>query len=163
MHQESACTVRARLVQLTRGVKQALAIVAEPDWALRELIRRTIEGAGFVVLEVATPQHLEVVLHARAAAAAPRVMLIVPATMVASCSPAVADWVAQRATYRCAPPCLLVTCEFGTLNEVPRPELDGCVSAGVLEEPFDFALLQGMAYRFRTFPPGVQPFVVSAR
>jgi hypothetical protein len=150
-------------VQSKLFVLQALAVVAEPDSALRELIRRTIEGAGFVVLEVATQQHLDVVLRTRAAAVAPRVMLILPTTMVASCSPAVADWVAQRATYRCAPPCLLLTCEFGTLTEVPSPELDGCVSAGVLEKPFDFALLQGVAYRFRTFPPGVQPFVVSAR
>lgn len=49
-------------------------------------------------------------------------------------------------------PQVLMTCEFGTIKSCPRPEFSDCTSVGLLEKPFDFALLQGIAYRCRTTP-----------
>lgn len=150
----------AQVVQCEARVQQALALVAEPDRAMRELMRGTIERAGFVVLEVAALHHLDVLLRTRVAAIAPRVVLVALADMVAACPLAVTKWVDHRVALRRPSPCVVLTCEFGTPRDAPSPDLNGCVSLGILERPFDLVRLQGMAYRARTLSPDAKPFVV---
>lgn len=141
----------------------AVALVADSNWAMRELMRRTIEGAGFMVLESGTAQQLEVALRTSLFATAPRALLVVSASLLDKARDALSTLGKQRAALEFSPPHVILTCEFGALAETPRCDLSGCIPAGMLEKPFDFALLQGIAYRCRTFPAGVRPLVVNGR
>jgi hypothetical protein len=144
-------------------VQQAVALVADSNWAMRELMRRTIEAAGFWVLESANGQQLDVALRTTLFAGAPRVLVVVSATLLDEHGDALSRLGKQRASTALSPPHVILTCEFGALVETPPGDLSGCISAGILEKPFDFGLLQGIAYRCRTLAAGVQPLVVNGR
>jgi hypothetical protein len=144
-------------------VLQALALVVDSNWAMRELMRRTIEGAGFIVIESGNAQQLEVALRTSLLVTAPRALLVISASLIDKAHDSVLTLGKQRAALAFAPPHLILTYEFGALAEGPRSDLSGCIPAGTLEKPFDLALLQGIAYRCRTFPAGVQPLVMNGR
>lgn len=144
-------------------MQQAVALVADSNWAMRELMRRTVETAGFLVLESADVQQLDVALRTQLFATAPRALLVVSATLLEENGDALSRLGEQRAATGLSPPHVILTCEFGALAETPLSDLSGCVAAGVLEKPFDFGLLQGIAYRCRTLAVGVQPLVVNGR
>lgn len=141
----------------------AVALVADSNWAMRELMRRTIEAAGFMVLEGAQASQLEVMLRTALFVTAPRALLVVSAALIDDAREVVSSLGRERAAAGFPPAHLVLTCEFGALNETPRGELAGCTLAGTLEKPFDFALLQGIAYRCRTSVAGVEPLVVAGR
>ena len=130
---------------------------------MRELMRRTVETAGFLVLESANVQQLDVALRTPLFATAPRTLLVVSATLLDEHRDALARLGKQRASAGLSPPHVVLTCEFGALVETPPGDLSGCIPAGVLEKPFDFGLLQGIAYRCRTLAAGVQPLIVNGR
>jgi hypothetical protein len=130
---------------------------------MRELMRRAIEGAGFLVLESATAQQLEVALRTRLFAAAPRALLVVSATLVVTAGHLLSSLCRQRVAGNLSLPHVVLTCEFGALAETPSADLAGCIPEGMLEKPFDFALLQGIAHRCGTSPAGVQRLEVNAR
>jgi hypothetical protein len=144
-------------------VQQAVALVADSNWAMRELMRRTVETAGFWVLESANVQQLDVALRTPFFATAPRALLVVSATLLDEHRDVLSRLGRQRASTDLLPPHVILTCEFGALAETSPGDLCGCIPAGVLEKPFDFGLLQGIAYRCRTLPAGVQPLVVNGR
>mgnify|MGYP001555396590 CR=1 FL=1 len=143
-------------------MQQAVALVADSNWAMRELMRRTVETAGFLVLESANIQQLDVALRTQLFTTLPRVLLVVSVTLLDG-GDALSRLGEQRASTGLSPPHVILTCEFGALAETSPGDLSGCISAGVLEKPFDFGLLQGIAYRCRTLAAGVQPLVVNAR
>jgi len=116
-----------------------------------------------MVLESANAQQLEVALRTTLFATAPRALLVVSATLVDKARDVLSSLGKQRESAGLSLPHVILTCEFGALAEAPRGNLSGCIPAGMLEKPFDFALLQGIAYRCRTFPDGVQPLVVNGR
>ncbi|HEX2872463.1 MAG TPA: hypothetical protein VHP33_14440 [Polyangiaceae bacterium] len=130
---------------------------------MRELMRRTVETAGFWVLESANVQQLDVALRTPLFATAPRTLLVVSAALLDEHRDALARLGKQRASAGLSPPHVILTCEFGALAETSPGDLSGCIPAGVLEKPFDFGLLQGIAYRCRTLAAGVQPLVVNGR
>jgi hypothetical protein len=144
-------------------VQQAVALVADSDWAMRALMRRTIESAGFVVMESADRSQVDAALRARLVLTAHSALLVVSSLLVESASGAISTLAKERAIVGCAFPHLLFTCEFGALAEAPRPDLFECIPAGILEKPFDFAVLQGIAYRCRTFPTAIGPLAVDGR
>jgi hypothetical protein len=144
-------------------VQAAVALIADADWGMRALMRRAVQTAGFVVLEGASNAQLEVALQNPMIVTAPRALMVVSATLMAGAGRVLATLVQQRTSSRQVLPYLILTCEFGALGETPELDFGGCISAGILEKPFDFALLQGLAYRCRTFPVGVQPLVVNGR
>lgn len=144
-------------------VLHAVALVADSNWAMRELMRRTIEGAGFMVLESGNAQQLKVALRTSLLATAPRALLVVSASLIDKAHDVLLTLGEQRAALGFSPPHVILTCEFGALADAPGGDLSGCIQAGTLEKPFDFALLQGIAYRCRTFPAGAQPIVVDSR
>jgi hypothetical protein len=130
---------------------------------MRELMRRTIEGAEFMVLESGNAQQFEVALRTSLFVTAPRALLVVSASLIEKARDALSTLGRQRAALGFSLPHVILTCEFGALADAPRGDLSGCVQAGILEKPFDFALLQGIADRCRTFPTGAQPIVVNSR
>jgi hypothetical protein len=130
---------------------------------MRELMRRTIEGAGFMVLESGNAQQLEVALRTSLFVTAPRALLVISESLIDQARDGLLTLGKQRAVLAFSPPHLILTYEFGALAEGSQSDLSGCITAGTLEKPFDLALLQGIAYRCRTFPSGVQPRVVNGR
>ena len=131
---------------------EALALVADPDWAMRELMRRTLEHVGFSVLECSSSLDLNAGLRTRASRAAACVFLVTSSAIVLGSGDLLSALGKERGSTGRSLPQVLVTCEFGTLKSCPRPEFSECVSVGLLEKPFDFSLLQGIAYRCRTTP-----------
>lgn len=111
-------------------------------------MRRALEGADYALLESGSAPHLEVALRTRHATSAPRALLIVSIAMFEACSETVGAFARWRAALGRPLPHVLLTCEFGTLNS-SLPDLGECISAGILEKPFDLTLLQGIAYRCR--------------
>lgn len=144
-------------------MQQAVALVADSNWAMRELMRRTIEAVGFWVLESANGQQLDVALRTPLFATAPRALVVLSATLLDEHGDVLSRLGKQRASAGLSSPHVILTCEFGALAETPPSELSGCISAGMLEKPFDFGLLQGIAYRCRTLAAGVQPLAVNGR
>ena len=98
-----------------------------------------------MVLVSANAAQLEVALRMRLFAAAPRALLVVSARLIDEARDALSSLSMQRASTGFSPPHVILTCEFGALAETPRGDLSGCIPAGMLEKPFDFALLQGIA------------------
>ncbi len=145
------------------GVQQTVALVVDSNWAMRELMRRTIEAAGFWVLESANGQQLEVALRTPFFATAPRALVVVSATLLDEHGDVLSRLGKHRASAGLSPPHVILTCEFGALAEMPPGDLSGCIPAGVLEKPFDFGLLQGIAYRCRTLAAGVQHLAANGR
>lgn len=123
--------------------------MAETDAGLRDLMQRTIEAAGFDVLHSANPLQLEVTLRASSFAGAHQALVVAATSLSLPCAHAISTLGRER--LRADLPWLrvLLTCEFGAAAAVP-PELPYCVAVGLLEKPFDLAILQGMAYRCRT-------------
>jgi CheY-like chemotaxis protein len=133
-------------------VHEALALVADPDWAMRELMHRTLEQAGYSVLECASSLDLNAALRTRASRSAPCVFLVTTAAIALGSGDLLSSLGKERAATGQRVPEVLVTCEFGTLKSCPRPEFSDCVAVGILEKPFDFGMLKGIAYRCRTTP-----------
>ena len=148
---------------MAAGVQQAVALVADSNWAMRELMRRTIESTGFWVLESANAHQLDATLQAPLFGTAPRALLVISATLLDEPRDVLSRLGKQRVSAGLPPPHVILTCEFGALAETPLGDLSGCIRAGMLEKPFDFGLLQGIAYRCRTLAAGVQPLIVNGR
>jgi hypothetical protein len=144
-------------------VQQAVALIADADWGMRALMRRALQGAGFIVLEGADTSQFDVAVQNPMVVAAPRVLLVVSATLLAKANGVLATLVQQRTSLDHVLPYVILTCEFGALGETPELDFSGCISAGILEKPFDFGLLQGIAHRCRTLPVPVQALVVNGR
>jgi hypothetical protein len=123
---------------------------------MRELMRRTVEGTGFVVLESASASELDLALRMQMVVTAPRALLVVSATLMQKASGVLTTLARQRAALGRVLPHVIMTCEFGALAETPMLDLSECIPVGILEKPFDFTALEGTAYRCRTFPAGIQ-------
>lgn len=136
----------------TTLVSEQLAVVAEPDWAMRELIRFTLEPIGFSILECSSSTQLSSVLRAEASRSALCVFVVATGAIASDSRAPLATLGKERAAMARTLPFVLTTCEFGTLESYSRPKLVDCVPVGLLEKPFDFALLHGIAERCRGSP-----------
>src|SRR5262245_44173738 len=112
-------------------------------------MQRALEEAGFAVLHSANPLQLEVTLRASSFAYAQQALVVAATTIALPCAYAASALGRQRLRSDLPWLRLLLTCEFGAVVRVP-PELPYCIAVGLLEKPFDLALLQGIAYRCRT-------------
>ena len=129
---------------------EPLALVADPDWAMRELMRRTLDQAGYSVIECSSSLQLDAALRTRASRCTSCVLVVTSGAIALASRELVSSLGKERASMGRQLPHVLVTCEFGTIKTCARPEFTDCVSVGLLEKPFDFGLLQGIAYRCRT-------------
>ncbi len=129
---------------------KAVALISEPDWAMRELMRRALEDAGFETLDSSSFVEFGLKLQSRRLRTAPRALLVLADTMSSRSQPVISALAAQRVAGDLQEPELLLTREFGsTAQDAPR-DIGGCRVAAVLEKPFDFSLFQAIAYRCRT-------------
>lgn len=128
----------------------AVALISEPDWALRELMKRALSEAGFETLDSSNFVEFDLKLRSRRLRTAPRALLVLSDVMSSRSQPSLSALSTLRAEGELVQPQVVLTREFGSPSrEAPR-DLGGCAVAAVLEKPFDFVLFQAIAYRYRT-------------
>jgi hypothetical protein len=130
-------------------MQQAVALIGEPDPALRDLMRRALESADYAVFASASAAQLDAALRTRRVTQTPRALLVVSKAMFEACSGVVVAFTRWRTALGRPAPHVLLICEFGTLRNSSRPDLGECLSAGMLEKPFDLTLLRRIALRCR--------------
>jgi hypothetical protein len=132
-------------------VSNSVALLAEPDPALRELMQRTLTDAGYEVVESSNVMQLELGLRAQPVFGARNVLLVIGARLATQCGLVIAAVMLERAHMGLAEAQLILTYEFGTLPTRPPPPIRPCVPRGALEKPFDLYELQAMAFECRNF------------
>jgi hypothetical protein len=130
-------------------VPNSVALVAEPDRALRDLMRRTLSAAGYEVFESSNIMQLEAGLRVRAVYRARNLLYVLASEVAAECAAAISAASRERARLSLAEVQLILTCEFGRLTSVSN--IPHCSLRGVLEKTFDLYELQAMAFECRDF------------
>lgn len=121
------------------------ALLAEPDRALRDLMRRTLAAAGYEVFESSNVLQLEVGLRVSTVFGSKNVVFVLGARLATQCALSITAAARERARVRLPHVQVILTYEFGTLTAMPHAELAPCVVRGILEKPFDLQDLQAMA------------------
>jgi hypothetical protein len=132
-------------------VSNSVALLAEPDRALRDLMRQTLADAGYQVVESTNVLQLEVGLRVQPVLGARNVLLVIGARLATQCAVALAAVMLERAHAGLPRAHLILTYEFGTLATLPAPAIAPCVPRGALEKPFDLYELQALAFECRDF------------
>jgi hypothetical protein len=132
-------------------VSQFVALIAEPDRALRDLMRRTLMVAGYQVFESSNVLQLEIGLRALSVFVAPNLLFVLGAQLAKPCVASISSAARERGRVGLAPPQLVLTYEFGNLATSPDLDLAPCLPRGSLEKPFDLYDLQTLAVECRLF------------
>jgi hypothetical protein len=125
----------------------ALALVAEPDTAQRQLITGTLELVGYRVLASSTPLQLDVELHSTVAFTSRSLLLVLDPSFGAECARPLATLLRGRASAGIASPQVVLirtpkeSDGFGDLGLSTSPQ--------VLGAPFDSVELERIARRCR--------------
>lgn len=128
----------------------AVALISEPDWAMRELMKRALSEAGFETLDSSTFVEFDLKLRSRRLRSAPRALLVLSDVMSSRSQPALSALSALRVAEELVEAQVVLTREFGSPSREAPQNLGGCTVAAVLEKPFDLTLFQAIAYRCRT-------------
>jgi hypothetical protein len=123
---------------------------------MRTLMRKSIESVGYMVFESTNALQLNVALCTRQITTAPQILLVVATSLVEGQNERIAESVrsvSQRRAAACLPaPRVVLTIEFGALDDAHRFDFPPYLSAAVLEKPFDLAILEGIASHCRMSP-----------
>lgn len=126
-------------------VSNCVALLAESDRGLRNLMGRTLAESGYVLSESSNELQLEASLRVQPFLGARIALLVLSSSLATRCARSIATAARERIRCGLRPARLILTCEFGTLAALHPPELGACVSVGVLEKPFDLHELRGLA------------------
>lgn len=130
-------------------MSNSVALLAEPDRALRDLMQKTLTAAGYEVFESANVLQVEMGLRIRTVHRARNLLYVFASRLAARCVPTISATSLERAHLGLAEAQLILTCEFGTLTTAP--DIARCLTRGVLEKPFDLYELQALAFECRDF------------
>lgn len=130
-------------------MSNSVALLAEPDRALRDLMQRALAGAGYEVFGSSNVLQVEVGLRVRPVYRARNLLYVLASRLAADCAPAISAASLERAQLGLPEPQLVLTYEFGTLTS--GPEIARCAARGILEKPFDLYELQAIAFECRDF------------
>jgi CheY-like chemotaxis protein len=131
-------------------VDKAVALISEPDWAMRELMKRALRDAGFETLDSGSFVEFDLKLRSRSLRTASCALLVLADVLSSRSQPAISALAELRAADELLEPQVMLTREFGSDQQEPPRDLGGCTIAAVLDKPFDLALFQAIAYRYRT-------------
>lgn len=130
-------------------MSNSVALLAEPDRALRDLMQRALSASGYEVFGSSNVLQVEVGLRVRPVYRARNLLYVLASRLAADCAPAISAATLQRARLGLPEAQLVLTYEFGTLTTAP--EIARCNARGVLEKPFDLFELQALAFECRDF------------
>ena len=130
----------------------ALVLLAEPDRALRQLMRRAVAAAGYPIAEVSSALQLDASLRAQDIYCSQRLLLLLTSRFALDCAIAIQSMSRIRHTSGMAPPIIQLTRELGELPLLSPPDLGACLRLEPLEKPFDLADLQAITLRCLLLP-----------
>jgi DNA-binding response OmpR family regulator len=141
---------RLRHGQCTRRrVFNCVALLAEPDRALRSLMSRTLTAAGYVVAESSNELQLEAGLRVEPFLRARYALLVLAAQLATHSARHISTASRERVRAGLPHARVILTCEMGALAALRQPELALCLWMGVLEKPFDLHELRSIALECR--------------
>lgn len=124
----------------------SVALLAEPDRALRNLMHHALVGAGFEV--VTSSAAVQVAATLRLVRLAPTLLCVLTEQLATSCEALLLVTAAERAQEGLPDASLILTRELGALSTL---HIGSWITRGVLEKPFDLFELQAMAFESRIF------------
>jgi hypothetical protein len=130
-------------------VPNSVALLAEPDRALRELMQRALTATGYEVFQCASIPDVEMAVRVRAVHRARNLLYVLASSLASDTASAISATSLERAHLSLPPAQLILTCDFGALRAVP--DIPQCLARGVLEKPFDLYELQALAFECRDF------------
>jgi hypothetical protein len=122
-----------------------IAVVAEPDHALRALVVRVLRDAGYQIIEALDAHELAVALWTRPWLDAPAPLAVMSVALATLCAGALTVAAGQRARAGATQIRVILTYEMGTLATVAKPSLGPCEPLAIFEKPFDLDKLKRAA------------------
>jgi DNA-binding NtrC family response regulator len=129
-------------------VHRTLAFVAERDAALRRLLTRILQNVAFDVCECASEAQLQEQLRDKTLAWDQRTLLVVSAALAGPSLARLGDATRVRGGDNPPDVCVILTFEFGAIEQLPTPE--GCRMIALLEKPFDLDQFERLASACRS-------------
>lgn len=131
------------------GVSNSVALLAEPDPALSDLMRRTLAAAGYDVFDTSNVFQVEMALRVRSVYRARNLLYVFASRLASNCAKGIAAASHERAILGLPEPQLILTYEFGA--PTTNCQIGPCVPRGSLEKPFDLYELHALAFQCRDF------------
>lgn len=132
---------------------QPLALLAERDAALRQLIALALGAAGYDVRACSNALQLKAELYSSPIVSTECALLVLNVELAAQCALELATLVRVRSSERTARALFLFICEFGGLRQFTPSGVADRDIVGVLEKPFDLDELEVLARTCRArFP-----------
>jgi CheY-like chemotaxis protein len=128
-------------------VFNCVALLAEPDRALRSLMSRMLTATGYVVAESSNELQLEAGLRVQPFLGARNALLVLALHLATRSARHISTASRERVRAGLPHAHVILTCEMGTLATLRLPDLAACVSVGVLEKPFDLHELRALSLK----------------
>jgi hypothetical protein len=129
-----------------------LALLAERDTALRQLMALALKGAGCNVRQCSNVLQLKAELYSSPIRAAARALLVLNVEIGAHCASELAVLGRARASERIAGAAFVFVREFGGSKGLALSGLDQDSVLGVFEKPFDLDDLERIARAYCSRP-----------
>ena len=115
----------------------ALALLAERDAPLRQLIALALKNAGYDVRQCSNVLQLKAELYSSPILTTETALLVLNVELAAQCGIELATLGRVRPTARSSRAQFLFICEFGGLKQFTSSGIHDSQVVGVLEKPFD--------------------------
>jgi len=132
-------------MQGSRFVEPGLALLAERDAAMRQLLALALKNAGYGVRQCSNALQLKAELYSSPILTAENALLVLNLELAAQCTVELSTLERVRSNARSERPQFLVICEFGGVKEFSLSGVGDLRIAGVLEKPFDIDEVERIA------------------
>lgn len=129
----------------SRIVEPGLALLAERDAALRQLIALALQNAGYDVRQCSNALQLKAELYSSPILTAENALLTLNLELATQCTVELATLERVRSNARSSRPHFILICEFGGQKQFSLPGLAELRIAATLEKPFDLDELERIA------------------
>jgi hypothetical protein len=126
-------------------VEPGLALLAERDAALRQLIALALKNACYDVRQCSNALQLKAELYSSPIMTSESALLVLNIELAAQCAPEISTLERVRSNARTTRPQFLLICEFGGVKQLTLPGVREPRVAAVLEKPFDLDELERIA------------------
>jgi DNA-binding response OmpR family regulator len=129
-------------------VEPDLALLAERDPALRQLIALALKNAGYDVRQCSNTLQLKAELYSSPILTTQRALLVLNLELAVQCAVELSTLERVRSKARASRPSYLLICEFGGSKQFALPSVEQLEVIGILEKPFDLDELERLARTF---------------
>jgi len=134
-------------------MSEAVCLIGDDSGALRGLMRDTLAGAGFQVMQAESSAAFATQVHEPSLMSAPAMLLVLGGAWATQCAVPIAVVATMRLQSNLPPTCVVLLYELGTLGLVESPDLHHCRTVAMLEKPFGMDVLHEIAQAAVVQPP----------